>query len=61
MIIWKDLKAEFRSHELLTAMLVFALLVILMFNFALELDIGFAPRSPPVYFGQRLFSPASWD
>ncbi len=39
MIIWKDLKAEFRSHELLTAMLVFALLVILMFNFALELDI----------------------
>jgi heme exporter protein B len=39
MIIWKDLKAEFRSRELLTAMLVFALLVILMFNFALELDI----------------------
>ncbi len=39
-ILWKDLVAEFRSRELLTAMLVFALLVILVFNFALELDIS---------------------
>ncbi len=38
-IIWKDLAAELRSRELLSAMLVFALLVILIFNFALELDI----------------------
>ena len=37
-IVWKDLAAEFRSRELLSAMLVFALLVILIFNFALELD-----------------------
>lgn len=37
-IIWKDLTAELRSRELLSAMLVFALLVILIFNFALELD-----------------------
>ena len=37
-IIWKDLAAEMRSRELLSAMLVFALLVILIFNFALELD-----------------------
>jgi heme exporter protein B len=37
-IIWKDLAAEIRSRELLTAMLVFALLVILIFNFALDLD-----------------------
>jgi heme exporter protein B len=37
-IVWKDLVAELRSRELLTAMLVFALLVILIFNFALELD-----------------------
>ena len=35
----KDLSAELRSRELLSAMLVFALLVILIFNFALELDI----------------------
>jgi len=37
-IVWKDLAAELRSRELITAMLVFALLVILIFNFALELD-----------------------
>lgn len=38
-VAWKDLAAEFRSRELFTAMLVFSLLVILIFNFALELDI----------------------
>ncbi len=37
-IVWKDLTAERRSRELLSAMLVFALLVILSFNFALDLD-----------------------
>jgi heme exporter protein B len=37
-VIWKDLAAELRSRELLSAMLVFALLVIFIFNFALELD-----------------------
>jgi heme exporter protein B len=37
-ITWKDLAAELRSRELISAMLVFALLVILIFNFALELD-----------------------
>ena len=37
-VVWKDLAAEWRSRELLTGMLVFALLVILIFNFALELD-----------------------
>lgn len=38
-VVWKDLVAELRSRELLSAMLVFALLVILIFNFALELDV----------------------
>ncbi len=37
-IIWKDLAVELRSRELLSAMLVFALLAILIFNFSLELD-----------------------
>ncbi|MBN2147654.1 MAG: heme exporter protein CcmB [Anaerolineales bacterium] len=37
-IVWKDLAAELRSRELFSAMLVFALLVILVFNFALELS-----------------------
>lgn len=39
-VVWKDLAAELRSRELLSAMLVFALLVILIFNFALELDVS---------------------
>jgi len=38
-VVWKDLAAELRSRELIGAMLVFALLVILIFNFALELDV----------------------
>jgi heme exporter protein B len=37
-VLWKDLTAEFRSRELLSAMLVFSLLVVLTFNFALQLD-----------------------
>ena len=37
-IVWKDLAAELRGRELISAMLVFALLVILIFNFALELE-----------------------
>ena len=36
----KDLIAEFHSREIFSAMLVFSLLVILIFNFALELDIA---------------------
>jgi heme exporter protein B len=39
-ISWKDLAAELRSRELLSAMLVFALLVILIFNFAIMLQPG---------------------
>jgi heme exporter protein B len=37
-IVWKDLAAELRSKELISAMVVFAILMILIFNFALELD-----------------------
>ncbi len=37
-ILRKDLTVEWRSRQLVTAMLVFVLLVILIFNFALELD-----------------------
>ena len=37
-VVRKELSAEFRSRELLSAMLVFSMLVILIFNFALELD-----------------------
>lgn len=39
-VIWKDLAAELRSREVFSAMFVFALLVILVFNFAMELGIA---------------------
>jgi heme exporter protein B len=38
-IVWKDLRAELRSRELFSAMLVFSALMIIIFNFALELDV----------------------
>jgi heme exporter protein B len=37
-IVWKDLASELRSRELLSSMLVFAMLVIIIFNFALEIE-----------------------
>ena len=37
-VVWKDLAAELRSRELISSMLVFALSVIMVFNFALEVD-----------------------
>jgi len=37
-ILWKDIAIEWRSRQMLSAMMIFALLVILIFNFALELD-----------------------
>lgn len=37
-VIRKDLRAEFRSRELVSTMVLFALLSILIFSFALELD-----------------------
>ena len=38
LIVRKDFAIEKRSRQMLTAMLVFSLLVVLIFNFALELD-----------------------
>ncbi|MBN2385856.1 MAG: heme exporter protein CcmB [Anaerolineales bacterium] len=46
-VAWKDLAAELRSRELLSAMLVFALLVILIFNFAIELAPSLRPTVTP--------------
>ena len=41
-ILWKDVRQEFRRRELILVMTVFALVVLIMFNFAL----GVAPDSP---------------
>ena len=37
-ILWKDLRAEARSKEVISAMFIFSLLAVVTFNFALELD-----------------------
>ncbi len=46
-VVWKDLAAELRSRELLSVMLIFALLVILIFNFAIELTPKLRPTVTP--------------
>jgi len=38
-ITWKDLAAEWRSREILSATLVFSILVIFIYNFALDLEV----------------------
>ena len=38
-IFWKDVRAEFRTKDILTGMLVFAFLAVLIFNFAFELRV----------------------
>jgi len=37
-IVWKDLAAEARSKELVSAMLIFSLLAVMIFSFALDLE-----------------------
>jgi heme exporter protein B len=39
-IIWKDVVAELRTKEMFSAMFVFAVLVIVVFNFAFELRVS---------------------
>jgi heme exporter protein B len=42
-VAWKDLAVEWHSRELVSAMLIFALLLLFIFNFALELEPGSRP------------------
>jgi len=37
-VAWKDLRIELRNHQIVAAMLLFSLLAVLIFSFALELD-----------------------
>lgn len=39
-IVWKDIVAELRTKEMLSAMFVFAVLVIVVFNFAFDLRVS---------------------
>ncbi len=46
-IFWKDVRAEFRTKDIFTGMLVFALLAVLIFNFAFDLRVGRAKQVLP--------------
>ena len=37
-VLWKDLKIEFRTREALSASVVFSILILVIFNFTMELD-----------------------
>jgi heme exporter protein B len=37
-VVWKDLRAEIRSREMINSMLLFTLMTVLVFSLALELD-----------------------
>lgn len=37
-LVWKDLVQEWRSRDMLTAMLSFAVLTLFIFNYAMELN-----------------------
>jgi heme exporter protein B len=37
-IVWKDLRAEIRSREMISSMILFTLMTVLVFSLALELD-----------------------
>lgn len=56
-IAWKDLRVELRSREIVSAMAVFALLSVLIFSFALELDrTGRAGSAAGVFWVTVIFA-----
>lgn len=46
-IVWKDLKAEFRTKEMLSSMLIFAFLVIVIFSFAFDPTVQSLKKALP--------------
>ncbi len=56
-IVWKDVVAELRTREMLSSMLVFALLVIVIFNFSFELRVeNIAQVAPGVLWVTFVFA-----
>ena len=46
-LVWRDLLAEYRSREILGGGIVFALLVLVVFNFAIDLRLDNAAEVAP--------------
>lgn len=56
-IVWKDVVAELRTREMFSSMLVFALLVIVIFNFSFELRVeNIAQVAPGVLWVTFVFA-----
>lgn len=56
-IVWKDIVAELRTKEIFSSMFVFALLVIIIFNFAFELKgVDIATIAPGVLWVAFVFA-----
>ncbi|MFQ5875885.1 MAG: heme exporter protein CcmB, partial [Dehalococcoidia bacterium] len=56
-IVWKDIVAELRTKEIFSAMFIFALLVIVIFNFAFELKgIDMVTIAPGVLWVAFIFA-----
>lgn len=56
-VLWKDLKTEIRTKERLSAMCFFALLVVLIFNFAFESgSIAMKAAAPGIFWVAVIFA-----
>ncbi|MDW8394887.1 MAG: heme exporter protein CcmB [Anaerolineae bacterium] len=56
-LVWKDLTLELRTREAITAMVVFAVMAIVMFNFALRLRVdAFRPLAPGIVWVTLVFA-----
>ncbi|MCS7088266.1 MAG: heme exporter protein CcmB [Thermoflexales bacterium] len=56
-LLWKDLVLEFRTRESITAMVAFAVMAMVMFNFALRLRVdAFRPLAPGILWVTLVFA-----
>jgi len=60
-VIAKDMLIERRTKDAVSAMLIFSLLVLVTFNFALDLRVEIMSAVGPAFCGPRSFWGAHWD
>jgi len=59
-IAWKDIISELRTREIISSVLVFAIMVLVIFNFAFAAAGKYWLLSPPEFYGSPLPLPGSW-
>jgi hypothetical protein len=59
-IIWKDIRAELRTKDILSSVFVFALLAVIIFNFAFDLRVPSMKMVVPASSGSPSASQARW-